>query len=737
MAATSDLPGVPGFAFGLALDTDFATNGYLYMAYMQPNLQHGRIDRLTISPANQQLESTTILGTVDGPCAQGPPDNTSDCIPIKDPAVHSLGTLISDPRDGTLWVGNGDNALPGSDDPHALDAQDVNGLSGKVLHVDREGNGLPGHPFCPADDDLTHNCTKVYARGLRNPYRFRLRPSDFVPIAGDVGLESREEVDVIRPGRNYGWPCYEGDIRTPSAHQEHPLCEALYADPVAQGYAAPVYAYDHPTGFSITGGPVYAPQGGPADFPAEYHGDYFFADYVTGFIRRLRITPADALAEPPLPFATDQKDIVSLEQAPDGSLMVVEGKFDGSGGAIYKIKYTGSSDRAPTAQISTDRVAGPAPLTVEFDGRGSTDPESQPLTYSWDFGDGSAPSSSPNPTYTYDTPGNYTARLTVTDPAGNSGEATVLITPGNDAPVVDIQAPASFRGGDEIAMSATATDAQDGDLSASLVWNVVLFHRDHDHPEGSASLGPTRSFTATRNHEEDSRYRVSVRASDSEGVTTSKTVDIDPQLINLRLASEPPGVPMTIGGLERTTPFDRPSTINFIATVTAPEHHVAGSLTYSFERWSDGGARSHDISIPAADTTLTAVYRQTGGPQEPSSRDVAGRSPFVVDLPRGGLRMDAKGRVAFTLSCRRAAGRCRVKVALVTPPRRGRRPRRLARAKTASVPASRRATVRVKLSAPARKALRRQRRLAAQLRVTGHGERILRSLTVRARARRR
>ena len=204
--ATSDLPGVPGFAFGLALDKDFATNGYLYMAYMQANLEHARIDRLTISPANQQLGSTTILGKVNGPCPQGPPVNTSDCIPIKDPAVHSLGTLISDPRDGTLWVGNGDNALPGSDDPHARDAQDVNGMSGKVLHVDREGNGLPGHPFCPADDDLTHNCTKVYARGLRNPYRFRLRPSDFVPIAGDVGLESREEVDVIRPGATTAGP---------------------------------------------------------------------------------------------------------------------------------------------------------------------------------------------------------------------------------------------------------------------------------------------------------------------------------------------------------------------------------------------------------------------------------------------------------------------------------------------------------------------------------------------------
>ena len=344
--AIADLPGVPGFAYGLTLDRDFASNGYLYMSYVQDGPKHQRVDRLTISPANQQVTRTTILGKVNGPCDQDAPSNTVDCIPSKDPAVHALGTLISDPRDGTLWVGNGDNALPAPDDPHARNAQDVNSLSGKILHVDRDGNGLPGHPFCPADNDLTHNCTKVYARGMRNPYRFRLRPSDLVPIAGDVGLESREEVDVIRAGRNYGWPCYEGDIRTPGYHQNQPLCQSFYANPAAQGYQGPVYAYAHPgpprSPRTIIGGPVYAPQGGPADFPAELHGDYFFADYLSGFIRRLRITPADALAEPPLPFATDQKGIVSLEQAPDGSLLVVEGFAEGPG-RIYKIKYTAGS----------------------------------------------------------------------------------------------------------------------------------------------------------------------------------------------------------------------------------------------------------------------------------------------------------------------------------------------------------------------------------------------------------
>ena len=69
---------------------------------------------------------------------------------------------------------------------------------------------MPGHPFCPTEIDLTKVCTKLYAKGFRNPFRFHLRPGAG-PVVGDVGWELREELDVTRPGRSYGWPCYEGD----------------------------------------------------------------------------------------------------------------------------------------------------------------------------------------------------------------------------------------------------------------------------------------------------------------------------------------------------------------------------------------------------------------------------------------------------------------------------------------------------------------------------------------------
>ena len=78
--------------------------------------------------------------------------------------------------------------------------------------MDRNGRGLPGHPFCPAEADLGKVCTKVWAKGFRNPFRFTLRPSG-LPAVADVGWGSAEEVNLAQAGRNYGWPCYEGRSR--------------------------------------------------------------------------------------------------------------------------------------------------------------------------------------------------------------------------------------------------------------------------------------------------------------------------------------------------------------------------------------------------------------------------------------------------------------------------------------------------------------------------------------------
>lgn len=81
----------------------------------------------------------------------------------------------------------------------------------------------------------------------------------------------------------------------------------------------------------------------------------------------------------------------------------------------------------PIAVADAVPDSGFAPLNVSFSSLGSYDPEGDELTYSWDFGDGTPPSTDPNPNHQYNTPGIFTASLTVTDPEGAQGVDTVEV----------------------------------------------------------------------------------------------------------------------------------------------------------------------------------------------------------------------------------------------------------------------------------------------------------------------
>ena len=191
---------------GIAVDADFATNRSIYLLYVHEanalnptGAKTSRLTRIRVTSDNEledpDAPETVLLGSVaQAPCPA--PAHTVDCIPA-DGFSHAIGTVRADP-DGTLWLGSGDGTSWRGADPQALRTYDENSLSGKLMHVDREGRGVPGHPFCPTERDLTKVCTKLYAKGFRNPFRFHLRPGAG-PVVGDVGWEMREELDVTRP----------------------------------------------------------------------------------------------------------------------------------------------------------------------------------------------------------------------------------------------------------------------------------------------------------------------------------------------------------------------------------------------------------------------------------------------------------------------------------------------------------------------------------------------------------
>jgi PKD repeat protein len=87
----------------------------------------------------------------------------------------------------------------------------------------------------------------------------------------------------------------------------------------------------------------------------------------------------------------------------------------------------GVVNQPPTAMMTASPLVGVAPLTVTFDGSGSSDPDGTIASYSWNFGDGGN-STGANPRHTYASAGTYTATLTVTDNAGSTASASVAVT---------------------------------------------------------------------------------------------------------------------------------------------------------------------------------------------------------------------------------------------------------------------------------------------------------------------
>ena len=646
---------------GVAVDGQYsATNPFLYLLYTYDLNQTipdsegpmvSQLMRVSVDADNVVSEPTVILGThTSGVCPT--PANNVDCMP-SDGLSHSIGTVRSAP-DGTVWLGSGDAASFSEVDRTALRTYDERSLAGKIIHVDRFGRGIGGHPFCPGDANLANVCTKLHAKGFRNPFRFSLRPGGGL-VVGDVGWDQKEEVDLVPAagGQSYGWPCYEGTIRTPG-YSNLAECQAEYNRP-AGTHLGPTIDYQHNGSRSVMGGPEYH----GAEYPAGYRNSIFYADYSGRFVRRL-VPQGGGYGDEP--FAESWAG-VALEEAPTGDLVVVDpGAFGDGQGAVRRIAYS-PGNGTPVARVQATPTSGPAPLTVSFDARTSSDPDGDALSYRWDFGDGDS-ATGPAPSHTYAS-GDYTAEVTVDDGRGRTDTAEVRISSNNTAPAVTISGDAGYRDGQPIRLSAAGSDAEDGTLpAAAFDWDVKLYHADHIHPITNYRDRAAIELRAVTDHDADAHYEVIVTATDSRGATTSATARLRPQTTAFRLDSSPPGAPLSYGGHTLTAPRDLTSAIGFQTSVSAAESFTTSGRRYVFERWSDGGARVHDIAIPAGASGLVAHYRDTspGAPTvprpspPPPGRDRKGPKLRLlsVDARSGRLRgtaVDASGldRVAVAL----------------------------------------------------------------------------------------
>lgn len=635
---------------GLTLDPAFPTRPYLYVLYTydavpggtaprwgdqcptppgatdQGCVVTGRLSRLTIGTDGVATGAEQVL--VTDWCQQYP--------------SHSIGTVAFGP-DGNLYVGGGDGASfnfadwgqrgnPCADPPSPAGTN--------LAPPDARGGALRSQsPRRPAGEPVTLDgtitrvdpdtgATQVIAYGLRNQFRFAFRPGTSEVWAGDVGWNAWEEINRVTNVtdsvvENFGWPCYEGTGRQSGYDAANlTMCESLYST----GQNAPYYAYNHsasvapgdgcPTGGSSISGIAFETT---SNYPAAYDGALFFADSSRGCIWAMQ-RGSNGLPNPAtiVPFVTGVNAPVQVLTGPGGDLFYVA---LGSG-QLRRVSYPAGTNQPPTAVATANPTSGNAPLTVQFTGSGSSDPEGGALTYAWDLdGDGAYDdSTAANPSYTYLTQAQVTARLRVTDPGGLTGTASVVVTVGNppsNAPVVTIDNPAAstqWSVGQTIPFAGRAADAQDGNLPASaLSWQLTLQHcttstNCHAHNVQSWNGVSSGSFVAP-DHEYPSFLDLTLRATDSDGNTTTETVRLDPRTVTLTFTSNPSGARLVVGTVGQVAPFTRTVIVGSNNSVSAPSpQNLTLGLRFRFSSWSDGGAQSHNITAPATATTYRANF---------------------------------------------------------------------------------------------------------------------------------
>ena len=522
-------------------------------------------------------------------------------------------------------------------------------LNGTVIRVNpANGDAAPGNPLSQSSDPVAR---KIVAEGLRNPFRFAMRPGTNDLWIGDVGWNTWEEINR-RPVQtaaptDFGWPCWEGSAHQPGYDSVHPpICANLYAAGTA---SSAYYAYRHtgagstvatgdmcPTGSSSITGVAFYPGG---SYPARYDGALFFADYTRNCIWAM-LKGSNGLPDPakiellvnPAPGPVD------LQTGPNGDLYYPSL----NDGTIHRIQYF-AANRPPVASATASPTNGDAPLTVTFDGSGSSDPDPpDTITYSWDLnGDGAfGDSTAVKPVHTYSSPGNYTVRLRVTDSEGSFATSSpIQISAGNTAPVPVIDAPAAsllWKVGDPIDFSGHATDKQDGTEPASrLTWKLLIHHCPggcHVHPVETFNGVAAGSFSAP-DHDYPSFLELQLTATDADGLSATTSVELQPETVDLTFESDPTGMSLTGGATTAAAPLTATFIVGSTVSVSAPDQSLDGT-EYFFSAWSDGGAQSHELTAPESDSTYNATFVEKNDP--PTARIAPGRLsgeiPFEPEL---------------------------------------------------------------------------------------------------------
>jgi hypothetical protein len=287
---------------GLAFHPDYRRNGRFFIKYTRTPPGEGRRNVV----AEYRVSSDPDVADVAEKLI----------IDIPQPAANHNSGMVAFGPDGYLYVGTGDGG--GSGDQFG-NGQNFTTLLAAILRLDVDGGdpyAIPSsNPYASANP--AERRPEIWAKGLRNPWRFSFDRETGDLYIGDVGQDVWEEIDVqpasSAGGVNYGWPIYEGTHCFPPS----------VTDCAPAGMTMPVAEYRHRNidanhrDKSVTGGYVYRGRCIP-----DIRGWYFYADYGSDIVRAFEYRDGAAQNNRELGVNFGER-IVSFGEDAAGELYVV------------------------------------------------------------------------------------------------------------------------------------------------------------------------------------------------------------------------------------------------------------------------------------------------------------------------------------------------------------------------------------------------------------------------------
>ena len=491
---------------GIALDPNYNENKWLYLFYSPVGnkpVQH--VSRFVFDDDTLHYNSEIVVLE----------------IPVqRDECCHSGGSIEFGP-DGNMYIGVGDDTNPFASDGYApiderkgrrpWDAQrtsgNTNDLRGKILRITPQADGtytIPeGNLFA---EGTPKTKPEIYVMGCRNPFRFSIDSKTKYLYWGDVGPDAGKDrdlrgpkgIDEINQAKHpgyWGWPYFRGnnqqyfdynfttkesgDLFNPEAPiNDSPNNTGLTELPPTNKSIV-WYSYDKSKEFPWVGVGGKNPMAGPIYYSEDFEGEDEFPEYFDGkliayewmrhWMYLLKFDSLDNIIKiEPFMQNTEFSRPMDMLFGKDGKLYMIEyGNLwfaRNLDARLVRIDYV-KGNRAPVAQITSNKSIGSAPFTVIFSAQNSYDFDDDKLKYEWDFGDGTEKNKTAYPRHTFEKPGIYKIKLTVTDPDGQTSSANKEIQVGNDPPEItwDIAGNQTFYWDNRnISYAVHASDLEDG-----------------------------------------------------------------------------------------------------------------------------------------------------------------------------------------------------------------------------------------------------------------------------------